>query len=738
MATATGRRARGRAATSILAVGTVGATVGALLATPGRPLPAQDAPAAAASLVVRVTDAAGGAPVAEAMVRVTTSTGARESRTDGAGIARVGGAGVASGGAVTVRALGFLQREIALGGGRGARPDTVDVRLTAAPLALDRVVVTAARREQRLADAIVTTEVVGRREIERSGATDLASVLTEQTGIQLHGGHPSGAGVMLQGIGAERVLVLLDGQPLVGRVAGNFDLSRIPTGMVERVEVVKGPQSTLYGSEAMGGVINIVTRSAPEAGWAGSVTALGGSDGRRDAMLSGAGSMGPWSAVVDGGLRTIERTPGRGGTVGALADRYDGSLKLRWAPDSTRWVEATGLVVDERQRWQTGTLFDFADNRQAGARLSASRLIGEQRLTSTLHLSQFDHLARSSRSSTPIAGTGDEQVQRLTEAELLYTGRIAGLAVDAGVEARQEYIRSSDGRIRDENGGTSRTLWSAEPFAQVELGGGAWSVVPGARLTWNEQWGSHVTPRVAARWRPVEGLTLRASAGRGFRAPDFKELYLQFTNENAGYAVYGNPDLRPEHSDNLTLGAEWSAGRLYARGQLFHNRLRDFIEERPLPSDGGPLLLFEYANVRQGLTRGAELEGGIAIGALRAEAAWSYLDAEDRATGLPLLGRPTHSARATLGGMLPFDVRGSLTALYTGATPMERDPSGAIAGERDAFFRTDVRLARRLPRGLEIVAGVDNLFDQRPALWEGTVARHLYTALSWSFARGGE
>ncbi|HEX5581844.1 MAG TPA: TonB-dependent receptor, partial [Gemmatimonadaceae bacterium] len=687
-------------------------------------------------LVVRVVDAGGGAPVAGATVRVTTRAGESLSRTDVSGIAQVGGA---AGGVVTIRALGFLPREVALDAPAldGAGTDTLRVRLTAAPLALDRMVVTAARREQRLADAIVTTEVVGRREIERSGATDLASVLTEQTGIQLHGGHPSGAGVMLQGIGAERVLVLLDGQPLVGRVAGNFDLSRIPTGMVERVEVVKGPQSTLYGSEAMGGVVNIVTRSAPEAGWGGSVTALGGSDGRRDALLSGAGSMGPWSAVVDGGLRTIERAPGRGDEAGALADRRDGSLKLRWAPDSAGWVEAAGLVVDERQRWQTGTLFDFADNRQTGARLSASRLMGEQRLTSTLHLSQFDHLARSSRTPAPIAGTGDAQVQRLAEAELLYTGRVAGLAVDAGVEAREEYIRSSDGRIRSEDGGTSRTLWSAEPFAQVELGGGAWSVVPGARLTWNEQWGSHLTPRLAARWRPVEGLTLRASAGRGFRAPDFKELYLQFTNENAGYAVYGNPDLRPEHSDNVTLGAEWSAGRLYARAQLFHNRLSDFIETRPLPSDG-PFLMYEYANVEQGLTRGAELEGGLAVGSLRAEAAYGYLDAEDRATGLPLLGRPTHSARATLGGMLPFDVRASVTALYTGATPMERDGSGVVVGERDAFFRTDVRLARQLPGGLEIVAGADNLFDQRPARWEGAVGRHVYAALSWSFAQGGE
>src|SRR5690606_19645285 len=101
--------------------------------------------------------------------------------------------------------------------------------------------------------------------------------------------------------------------------------------------------------------------------------------------------------------------------------------------------------------------------------------------------------------------------QQLMEAELLYAGRLGGLAVDAGVEARREAIESSDGRIAgdDEGNAGSRTLHAIEPFAQFELGGDAWSVVPGARLTWNEQWGTAFTPRVAARWRATPEVTLR-------------------------------------------------------------------------------------------------------------------------------------------------------------------------------------------------------------------------------------
>ncbi|MHB1225815.1 MAG: TonB-dependent receptor plug domain-containing protein, partial [Gemmatimonadaceae bacterium] len=269
---------------------------------------------------------------------------------------------------------------------------------------------------------------------------------------------------------------------------------------------------------------------------------------------------------------------------------------------------------------------------------------------------------------------------------------------------------------------------------QFELGGDEWSVVPGARLTWNEQWGTAFTPRVAARWRATPELTLRLAVGQGFRAPDFKELYLQFVNDAAGYAVYGNRDLRPEHSDNVTAGAEWTEGAFYARGQLFWNRLRDFIETRPLPDANGQVA-YGYANVEQGLTRGADIEVGVALGGVRAEAAYGWLNAVDRLTDLPLLGRPSHSARATVSGALPHVGRGSLSGVYTGSTPMERDAAGAVIGERDSFLRLDARLARALPLGAELSVGVDNIFDSRPARWEGAIGRQLYTALSWTVGR---
>lgn len=595
---------------------------------------------------------------------------------------------------------------------------------------LEEIVVTGARREQRLVDATVTIEVISRRDIEASGATDLATVLTKRTGIQFQAGHPSGAGIMLQGLSSERVLVLLDGQPLYGRISGTFDLARIPTSLVERVEVVKGPQATLYGSEAMGGVVNIITRAAPAGAWHGEGRVTAGTAGRLDGGATASLSRANLTALVDLGFRTVERAPGRPEETGALARWGDGRLKLGWAPNPTLAWEADLVASDGRERWRSGALYDFADNTQVSVRLGARWRRGLHRLTPMLYLSSLDHLARRGGEPQPIAGTGNRQRQRLIEAEVQYSGAVFGHLADAGIEIKREHITSTDGRIE----GGERALVSVEPFAQYEWTRGGWSLLPGARLTWNEQWGTTVTPRVAARYRVTPLLSVRASAGRGFRAPDFKELYLQFTNDAAGYAVYGNHDLRPEHSTNLGAGVEWSGAGGFGRVQLFWNELRDFIETRPLSNDGA-LALYTYGNVEHGRTAGVEAEAGVTVGTARLEAGYGYLTTRDGNTGHPLLGRPEHSGRLSAGYAPARGPRVTVTGIYTGTTPMQRDETGAVSSEREAFLRFDLHAAHRLPMDLEVKLGVDNLFDARPALWADAVGRRGYVGMVWGVGK---
>jgi outer membrane receptor for ferrienterochelin and colicins len=271
-----------------------------------------------------------------------------------------------------------------------------------------------------------------------------------------------------------------------------------------------------------------------------------------------------------------------------------------------------------------------------------------------------------------------------------------------------------------------------EPYAQVTWGVDRISLTPGVRVSVNEQWGTAVTPRVAALWRPVEALGVRAAAGRGYRAPDFKELYLEFVNAAAGYAVRGNPDLVPEHSTNVSLGLELAEGRTWTRLSAYHNRYRDFIEASEQDVSG----TFTYENVAEGTTQGIEADVRMDWGRVRLEGGYALLDTEDGETGTPLLGRARHSARAGISAAFR-PARVTATALHTGATPVRRDANGAISETRPAFTRVDLRLSAALPSAFELQVGVDNVFDRRMgSTWPGYTGRMVYAGLVWGRREG--
>lgn len=604
----------------------------------------------------------------------------------------------------------------------------ITIRLTPRPVSLDALVVTASRRLQKLGDAVVATELITRAELAETGASDLASVLTERAGITLEGGHPAGAGIMLQGLGTERVLVLLDGRPVVGRIGGHLDISRLPASIVERVEIVKGPQSTLYGSEAMGGVVNIITRDASPDAWSAGARATAGSQGRLDLGGTGHVSSGGFDALAELGRRSVELTPGQSDASGALARRYDALVKLGWHRNRALSANANALIVDERQRWSTGQLYHFADNRQLALELGGAWARGAHRIEPTFSLSRFDHHARRATSSAPVAGSGDRETQELADAELLYGLDLGGPSLDAGVTLRRERIDSD--RVQ----GIERDGVQTDAFVQVTLPAGAFTIVPGTRFTTSERWGSHWAPRVALMFRPEPRLALRASAGLGYRAPSFKELYLEFLNVGPGfgYVVVGNADVEPETSRNFSAGVEWAGERVYARTQLFHNRFDSFIESVAIGDSAG-LQRYTYDNIAHGTTRGGELEAGATWRGLRLEAAYAYLEARDDA-GSPLLGRPTHSGRAALSFATTLGGRATLSMIHTGATPIRRQGDTVI--ERDAFTRLDLRFTRKLPGSADLAFGADNLFEAAPSDWPGFTGRQLWAALEWSVGGG--
>lgn len=624
---------------------------------------------------------------------------------------------------LTISHPGFATEEVSVQVGQGA--NEIRTALTPVPIRLDALVVTSGRRLERLADVAVATDVVTRREIEDIGAPDLAGLLTRRAGFELQGGHPVGAGVMLQGLGSERVLVLVDGQPYVGRIAGQLDLSRIPTDIIERVEVVKGPLSTLYGSEAMGGVVNVITRRPDVAPWATSSRIVAGGQGRLDLSGGLSGSAGPAAGRVDLGRRSISQVPGQPGARGQSAERWDANTTVLWTPaESGLSIEAGLLLLSERQSWASGQLNQFADNTQQNGRVRASWETGPHRLTSTVVASTFEHLSRRSVTEEPVPGTGDEETQGLREVELLYGGGFLGQSLDAGLELQSERI------VSDRVLGDRKTNRRTEAFVQSTLSLGRLTVVPGLRATTSDPWGDHWTPRLAAMFRPRPDLAFRLSGGEGFRVPAFKELYLEFLNigPGFGYTVRGNPDLRPEVSRNLTAGFEWTGTRLYTSIQLFHNSFESFIETQAVGDSSG-VAVYTYGNLDDGVTEGAEIEAAVTHRGWRLDLTYARLKARREGSGDPLLGRPAHSASAMIRYVRPGGTRISLNGTYTGRTPMRRSEIGTEW--RSPFLRFGATLAQEIAGDLQLVFGVDNILDETEEEWPGFTGRHMYTGITW-------
>lgn len=595
---------------------------------------------------------------------------------------------------------------------------------------LEQVTVTGLRVPRRLKDTPVFTEVITRSEMERSGATTIDSVLQSQ-GL-MHTQNAMGDYVSIQGLGQGRVLYLVDGRRVPGRVAQRLNGATVPIGDIERVEIVRGAQSALYGSDGMGGVINMVSR-APDENFSldlrlsnsliGGYQNPNGSGGRGDAVplreqtLSstatfGIGSVGNRLSVdVARGEAYLNETGSRSLLPEMLRGKIGMESRIPAGPDTELRVGGSALAMqmDEQTNIQ-GSLNRQEINRFEGF-VAVEQSLGER---TQIRAQAYNHYYGRDRSSysgiTDSWQSVDGEFENLLAADVTASVDVrGGLMITAGAEASYNTMKREMLTLGDADRRVTRNGQAL--FAQAEFfDEGRYSVVVGLRGERDSAFGLAAAPRIAAMYSVSPTVRLLSGIGVGYRAPDFNDLYLYSDPAPAmPIVVAGNPDLSPEYSIGGNVGAEMATDRLFAQVNVYYTELFDEIvfestDEVDVPSGK---LISRKKNLDRSLRTGVDFESRSAlIGPAFVSVGYGFLYGYNRTDGEQIFDQPGQRARARLG--VEDRVRGYY-AHVNGSWLSAINPNSSSEDETEPRYQVDLYGSYRFGSGISAFAGVENL-----------------------------
>jgi vitamin B12 transporter len=602
------------------------------------------------------------------------------------------------------------------------------------------IVVTADRVEIPVSRVGVTTTVITRAEIERAQYRTVADALRHAPGVEIvqTGGFGGVTSAFLRGSGPEHAVVLVDGIELndPSAPAGAYDLAGLLIEDVERIEIVRGPQSALHGSHAMGGVIQVLTRvgSGPpkattrlEAGAHGTLHAAARVDGGEAALGWGIQATRRQTDGVSAAAGGAERDAGEStGASAVLEWRPEG----RWALRGTlrgRWGEAeidqgAGASSDDPNFVSDAT--ELAGHVEARFRTSGGRWEQSLGLGLTRHERESRDRPDPARELTRSLGEFDGRRWKLAwQSDLRWGAHRLVAGLDQEVETARTFFASDGefGPFESEMPETSARTTGVFAEDLVALGDRA-HVAVGIRADDHSRFGGVVTYRVAPVLALVPGLRLRGAVGTGFRAPGLSQLL---------DPLFGNPDLDAERSRGWEAAVEAGPrnGTLQAGATWFDTRFEDLIV-----FDGEAL-----RNVREAETRGLELTAGARPAeSVAVRAAYTFMEAEETAgpeAGTRLVRRPRHAAD------LRIDlVRGSADASLGLHWVGEREdldfsvfPAARVS--LDGYLTARLAASWRWTERIRVFGRVENLTDERyEEIYRfGTVGRAVHAGITAGF-----
>ena len=478
---------------------------------------------------------------------------------------------------------------------------------------LNPVVVTGSGHHQRLKSTATPVHVLSRQEIKEQGITTFDGALTRMMPQVSMAPNSMGTFLRLNGLGNKYILILINGQKLTGDISNNVDLNRINMARVKRIEVLDGAASSLYGSDAIAGVINIITdQPTQQLVSLGSDTRVSGhgqltENITLDIFKNGFGSYTSFSRDRADSYRIndVEYVKGsetetqptiapfftgyRANLVGqkftyapnehlALNAGIDYSYKITDRPETRK--DITGGTDYEMRykglRWNVGGIYKFTSRNSLQADFTVDRFrYGKQYDVITKDYSIGDYV--------------QSKKQRSMEGQLkAILGLMKHSTTIFGADWRKDYLTATSGNI-------NQNAYTAAAFAQHEmLFFERLTATVGLRLTYHETFNWHLTPKATLMYAPGN-FRLRATYSAGFRAPGLDELYYHYFSVNRGKAqiIFGNKDLKPEKSNYFSLNAEYRSNILAVSVTGYLNRINDMVIRENIDIDATSLAMLQ-------------------------------------------------------------------------------------------------------------------------------------------------
>lgn len=611
----------------------------------------------------------------------------------------------------------------------------------------DTVVVSATGFEQKIQNAPASISVISKQQLEDKAYRDVTDALKDVPGVVVTGGGSS-SDISIRGMASQYTLFLVDGKRISTRgTRPNSDNAGIEQGWlpplesIERIEVIRGPMSSLYGSDAMGGVINVITKKVSNTkGWTGSLHGDATWQENRDSgdlYQTNAYASGP---LVDGLLGAK--------VTGLFSRRAEDKILNGYNEQRLRNGGVTfNFTPDDKNDFDLDIARELQDrNSTPGMSSAAETCRGNVCTPNSKSESRYEHTTYSLTHSgyysdfNTVSYVQQEETnnpgRQMKSYNTLFNNQnqifLGHHTLTVGGQYRYEKLRDNGNQLEAADGLNKLTRWSWALFAEDE-----WAILDslsltgGLRMDKDENYGTNWTPRGYGVWHLTDQWTIKGGVSAGYRAPDLRQSSASWGQVTGGGRlngiIVGNPDLKPEKSLSEELGLLWDNNdNLNAGITLFNTDFKDKITEvRRCNSSADPSctigsvsydFVSDRVNVDKANMRGVESTFGWNITRdLNLTANYTFTESEQKSgqfSGKPLNKMPKHMVNTTLDWQATEDV-GMWSRLNFRGKTSEYLSRTSMSQGTPSYTQVDIGLRYNATKNLLATAGIYNLLDKQ-------------------------